>query len=51
MQDKRNAAELAQAPLASEMQKSALAKDSEIQALKAKLDAGELARKLAAPYA
>ncbi len=29
------------------MQKSAVAKDSEIQALKAKLDAGELARKLA----
>jgi len=29
------------------MQKSAIAKDSEIQALKAKLDAGELARKLA----
>lgn len=46
-QDKRNAAELAQAQLASEMQKSAVAKDSEIQALKAKLDAGEVARKLA----
>ncbi len=46
-QDKRNAVELAQAQLASEMQKSAVAKDSEIQALKAKLDAGELARKLA----
>jgi hypothetical protein len=44
-------AELAQAQLASEMQKSAVAKDSEIQALKAKLDAGELARKLAAPCA
>ena len=29
------------------MQKSAVAKDSEIQALKAKLDTGELARKLA----
>ena len=29
------------------MQKSAVAKDSEIQALKAKLDAGEVARKLA----
>ena len=42
-QDKRNAVELAQAQLASEMQKSALAKDSEIQALRAKLVAGELA--------
>ena len=46
-QDKRNAVELAQAQVASEMQKSAVAKDSEIQALKAKLDAGEVARKLA----
>jgi hypothetical protein len=46
-QDKRNAVELAQAQLASQMQKSAVAKDSEIQALKAKLDAGEVARKLA----
>jgi len=43
----RNAVELAQAQVASEMQKSAVAKDSEIQALKAKLDAGEVARK---PY-
>ena len=46
-QDKRNAVELAQAQVASEMQKSAVAKDSEIQALKAKPDAGELAQKLA----
>jgi hypothetical protein len=46
-QDKRNAVELAQAQVANQMQKSAVAKDSEIQALKAKLDAGELARKLA----
>jgi len=46
-QDKRNAVELAQAKAASEMQKSAVAKDSEIQALKAKLDAAEVARKLA----
>ncbi len=38
-QDKRNAVELAQAQLASAMQKTAVAKDSEIQALKAKLDA------------
>ncbi|GAB3482550.1 DUF2130 domain-containing protein [Polaromonas eurypsychrophila] len=46
-QDKRNAVELAQAKAASEMQKSAVAKDAEIQDLKAKLDAGEVARKLA----
>jgi hypothetical protein len=46
-QDTRNAVELAQAQVASEMQKSALAKDSEIQALKDKLDAVELARTLA----
>ena len=48
-QDKRNAVELAQAKVAGEMQKSAVAKDSEIQTLKAKLDAGGLARKLALP--
>ncbi len=46
-QDKRNAVELAQAKAASELQKSAVAKDSEIQELKAKLDAGDVARKLA----
>jgi hypothetical protein len=46
-QDKRNAVELAQAKVASAMQKTAVAKDSEIQALKAKLDAGEVSRKLA----
>ena len=46
-QDKRNAVELAQAKVASEMQKAATDKDSEIQALKARLDAGEVARKLA----
>ena len=46
-QDKRNAVELAQAQVASAMQKTAVAKDSEIQALKARLDAGEVARKLA----
>ena len=46
-QDKRNAVELAQAKVAGEMQKSAVAKDSEIQALKARLDAAEVARKLA----
>ena len=46
-QDKRNAVELAQARVASEMEKRAAAKDAEIQALKASLDAGETARKLA----
>ena len=46
-QDKRNAVELAQAKVASELQKAAAAKDAEIQELKAKLDAGEVARKLA----
>jgi hypothetical protein len=46
-QDKRNAVELAQAKIASEMQKTAVTKDAEIQGLKAKLDASEIARKLA----
>jgi hypothetical protein len=46
-QDKRNAVELAQTKAASEMQKAAGAKDAEIQDLKARLDAGEVARKLA----
>jgi hypothetical protein len=46
-QDKRNAVELAQSKLANELQKDAAAKDAEIQNLKAKLDAGEVARKLA----
>jgi hypothetical protein len=46
-QDKRNAVELAQAKVASEMQSTAVAKDAEIQELKARLDAGEVARKLA----
>jgi hypothetical protein len=46
-QDKRNAVELAQARLASESQKAASAKDAEIQALKSRLDAGEVARELA----
>jgi hypothetical protein len=46
-QDKRNAVELAQAKVASEMQKAAVTKDTEIQELKARLDAGEVARKLA----
>jgi hypothetical protein len=50
-QDKRNAVELAQAQRASELQNSAVAMVSEIQAIKAKLDAGVLTRKLAATEA
>ena len=46
-QDKRNAVELAKAKVASDLQKAAAAKDAEIQDLKAKLDAGEVAQKLA----
>lgn len=46
-QDKRNAVELAQTKIANEMQKSAATKDSQIQELKAKIDAAEVARKLA----
>lgn len=45
--DKRTAVELAEAKLANELQKAAAAKNTEIQALKAQLDAGEVARKLA----
>lgn len=46
-QDKHNAIELAEAKLAGELQKAAATKDTEIQILKAQLDAGEVARKLA----
>ncbi len=46
-QDKRNAVELAQAKVASELQKAAAAKDFEIQELKARLESGEVAQKLA----
>ncbi|MEZ2308903.1 DUF2130 domain-containing protein [Paraburkholderia sp. RCC_158] len=46
-QDKRNAVELATTKVASELAKAAAAKDAEIQDLKARLDAGEVARKLA----
>ena len=46
-QDKRNAVELAQAKVASELQSAAAAKDAEIQHLKAQLDAGEVTKKLA----
>ena len=50
-QDKRNAVELAQAKIASELQKSSSAKDAEIQELKAKIDAGDVARQLAVAQA
>ena len=46
-QDKRAAVELAQAKVANELQKAASVKDAEIKELKARLDAGEVARKLA----
>jgi hypothetical protein len=46
-QDKRNAVELAETKVANELQKAAAAKDTEIQELKAKLDAGEIVQKLA----
>ena len=46
-QDKRNAVELAQTKAASELQQAAAAKNAEIQELKAKLDTGEVVRKLA----
>ncbi|MEN0098810.1 MAG: DUF2130 domain-containing protein [Brucella pseudogrignonensis] len=46
-QDKRNAVELAQAKVAQELQKVSSAKDSEIQQLQAKLEAGAVSGKLA----
>jgi len=46
-QDKRNAVELAQAKITSELQKATSAKDAELQELEARLDAAEVARKLA----
>ena len=46
-QDKMNAVELATAKAESEAQKAEAVKNTEIQELKAKLDAGEIARKLA----
>ena len=45
--DKLNAVELAKNKVGNEMQKAAAAKDAEIQDLKAKLDANEVAQKLA----
>lgn len=46
-QDKLNAIELAKAKVAYELQKTAATKDAEILELKAKLDAGDVERKLA----
>lgn len=46
-QDKRNAVDLARAKAASEMHKAAAAKDAEIQELKARIDASDVARRLA----
>ena len=45
--EKHNAIALAKAEVTNALQKAAAAKDTEIQALKAQLDAGEVARKLA----
>lgn len=50
-QEKQRAIELAETKAAGELQKAAAAKDSEIQALKAKLDAGESANKVAVELA
>ncbi len=46
-QDKRNAVELATTKVANELGKAATAKDAEIQELKARLDVGEVAQRLA----
>ena len=46
-QDKRNAVELAKNEVSNEMLKATTAKDTEIQELKARLDAGEVTQKLA----
>jgi len=46
-QEKQNALQLAQARAASELQKSAAEKQAEIQELRARLEAGETAKKLA----
>ncbi len=45
--DKRNAVELAKTKVASEFQNATAAKDAKIQELNAKIDAGEVAQKLA----
>ena len=46
-QDKRNAVELAKAQLSGEWQRTAAGKEAEIQDLKARIDAADVARKLA----
>lgn len=46
-QEKQSAVELAKTKVASELQQAAAAKDAEIQGLKAKLEAGEVAQRLA----
>jgi hypothetical protein len=50
-QDKRNAVELAETKVASELQKSTAIKDAEILNLKGKLEAGEIAQTLAVAQA
>lgn len=49
--DKRNAVELARTQVASELQRAADQKEMQIQALKARLDAGEVERRLAVSQA
>lgn len=46
-QDKQNAVELAKTKVTSELQQATAAKDAEIQELKARIDAGEVERRLA----
>lgn len=46
-QDKRNAVELAETKVAAEMQKAVAAKDAAVRDLQAKIEAGEVAQKLA----
>lgn len=46
-QDKKNAVELAETRITSELQRAAAAREAEIQELKSRLDASEVARKLA----
>jgi hypothetical protein len=50
-QEKRSAVALAETKVASELQQAALAKDAEIQSLKAKLEAGEVEKKFAVAQA
>ena len=50
-QEKQSAVKLAEARVASELQKTALAKDAEIHSLRAKLEAGEISQKLAVAQA